>query len=199
MTTKKRTPWYFVPYVVLVVGIVLAGYVAWRMIVHQHATNTTNANVVKASCGDGICENVACQSTNCPKPETPESCPQDCSAIDVPTGSTDSGASNTNSTNTNVSTNGPPLRFVVAAQTSAQATLCPEADANMTAAEALAEAQRAGLTQGTKEVTIALYHYDAPLDQCVWGFRNYLTATSGVSIVVIDSTQEVFEKTAWGT
>jgi len=196
---KKKTPWYIAPYALLTIGIILAGYVAWRIITREHTASNLNANTTLASCGNGICENVACLSTNCPKPESEENCPQDCTGVDGATGSTDSGLVNVNEPNVNASADGAALRYVEAAQTAEQSTLCPKADMNLTVTEALALATKAGLTQGIKDIAASLYHYGSPLDQCVWEFKNYLSASRGANVIVIDSTQEIFERSSWGS
>lgn len=194
---KRTAPWYVGPYALLIICIMCVGFLAWRIITRDHPTTATNTDTTPASCGNGVCDNVACLSTNCPKPETADNCPQDCAASDAGTGSTDLAPVNSNAPDVATPADVAAVRYTVGTQTAEQAELCPKADMNLSVAEALAVAQRAGLTQGISDVTALLYHYGTPLNQCVWGFRNFLTATDGMNIVVIDSTQEVFERTTW--
>lgn len=196
---KRNAPWYVGPYALLIICIVCVGFFAWRIITREQTTTATNTNTQLASCGNGVCENVACLSTNCPKPETAENCAQDCTTSDAGTGSTDLAPVNSTASNVNAPADAAAVRYTVDTQTAEQAELCPKEDMNLSVAEALVVAQRAGLAQGIKDVTASLYHYGTPLNQCVWGFRNFLTATSGANIVVIDSTQEVYERTTWGS
>ncbi len=195
---RKTTPWYITPYVLLIVGIVLAGLVAWRIITRERAGIITETNVPIPTCGNGVCENVACLSTDCPKPESAENCPQDCAVADGVTGSTDSGLSNVDGLNANASTDSTVLQYAEAQQTAEQSVLCPKAGANLAVTEALVVAKKAGLTQGVEDISASFYHYGSPLDLCVWEFKNHLSASDGVIVIVIDSTQEIFERTTWG-
>lgn len=82
-------------------------------------------------------------------------------------------------------------------QTLDQKKLCPIEDANLTPDDAVAIARRNGLAQGIQNVAVALYQFRAPLEQCIWEVKNYEKAGSGVSVIIIDATQEVFQKSAW--
>lgn len=103
--------------------------------------------------------------------------------------------SNANASNSNAATERPP--FTVAAQTEEQMTICPVDDANLQPADAVSIAKKAGLPEGIADISVSHYNYGAPIEQCVWDVKNYLDRESGTSVIIIDSTQEVFEKKAW--
>ncbi|MBI4426656.1 MAG: hypothetical protein HY567_03695 [Candidatus Kerfeldbacteria bacterium] len=196
-----RRPWYAVPLTLLVIGTALAGLAFWR-ILNRPSSPSTNLNANQrvvapdSQCGDGICQDVACLSTGCPVPETPATCPADCASDVVE--STGSGGANENAqVNQNINAAGGALDFALEEQTLEQKRTCPLEDANLTPAEAVALAQRAGLMQGTGDVNVRLTIYPPPLEQCVWYVKNYLTASSGRQVVIIDATQEIYLNADW--
>lgn len=201
---KPRTrPWYLVPIVILTIGIVCAAIVFIQYL-GKNDTNSANTptkvnkNAASGpSCGNGICEDVACLSTNCPQPESESSCPEDCS---VSSGGSDSGIVETNtnarSTNENVNVSVDDA-YVLDGQSLDQKRLCPIEDANLNPEHAVAIALRSGLSRGTQPLSVSLYQYEKPLDQCVWSVKSYTTATSGTVYTIIDATQEVFDSHAW--
>ncbi len=195
--TQRKRRWYAAPIALLSVGVVIAALVLWSIVDRPSGRNSVNDGRTSdtprsAYCGDGICDNVACLSTNCPPAESSLSCPQDC-----PTEMQDGVApgSNLNASNGNVNANRPP--FTVAAQTDEQTVICPIADANLQAADAVSIAKKSGLTDGIADVSVSYYNYGPPIEQCVWDVKNFLERESGTSVIIIDSTQEVFEKKTW--
>ncbi|MFH0828673.1 MAG: hypothetical protein V1907_00630 [Candidatus Kerfeldbacteria bacterium] len=198
MTMQKKRQWYVIPLVVLAVGVVIAGYVLWRMVTKEPSTslndNRNSEATNLASCGNGVCENVACLSTNCPKPETPDNCPEDC----LSRMNDNSSVPDVNSDQQNANSGNPAgLQYSLSAQTKEQKNVCPPSDANLSPERAVAIAGRNGVTQGTKDLSVSFYHYGLPIDQCVWEIKSFLTATSGKAVVVIDSTQEVYDSRSW--
>lgn len=185
------------PFTLLVIGVVLAALVLWSMLnrpsrAPTNITQTTNA--VKTSfCGDGICKNVACLSTNCPPAESSASCPQDCPP--EPQNVNAESSSDAAPLNGNVNSGTP--QYTIAGQTEEQSGVCPIDGANLRADDAVGIAKNSGLAQGIADLSVSYYHYSTPIDQCVWDVKNYLTRDSGKSVIIIDSTQEVFEKTSW--
>ncbi len=69
--------------------------------------------------------------------------------------------------------------------------------ANLQAADAVSIAKKSGLTDGIADVSVSYYNYGPPIEQCVWDVKNFLERESGTSVIIIDSTQEVFEKKTW--
>jgi hypothetical protein len=202
--TRLRA-WYAVPLAVLIVGIGLAGTALWRIINRPaapavnstQATNQSDDSLLD-SCGDGICQNAACLSTNCPPPETPDSCPDDCTVDEAGQAGTDSAdqpVANTNEPADTVTA----LDFKLDEQSLEHKRTCPLEDSNLTPADAVAVAQEAGLEQGTGAVTVSLYQFGPPLEQCVWNVKNFTTTAGGRSVVIIDATQEVYQQSAWGS
>lgn len=195
-----RRSWMSFSIVVLAIGVALAGYVVFRILTRPSLVNQSNTNQgnVNASagptCGNGRCENVACLSTDCPDPETATSCPEDCA--DQP----DDGNQNTNSVTDNQNTNATQpgaLNFSSIPQTLAEKNACPLEEANLSPSDAVGIAASAGLAQGTKAVSVSLVLADPPLEQCVWAVKNYLTATGGRVMLIVDATQDVYRTSGW--
>lgn len=195
-----RRSWMTFSIVILIIGVLLAGYVVYRILTRPSSTEQSNSNskntngVVAATCGNGRCENVACLATNCPEPETATSCPEDCS--DQP----DDANANTNTGAGNENTNTTPaagLNFSTAPQTLADKNACPVEEANMMPSDAVGIAATAGLAQGERAVEVKLLLADPPLEQCVWSIKNYLAADSGRIMLVVDATQDVYRTTSW--
>lgn len=203
--TPRPRAWFAVPLTVLLIGTGLAGVALWR-IVNRPAAPAADLNQAAGqpddslleSCGDGICQDVACLSTNCPPPETADSCPADCAEDEAGESGSDSldGLSNTNQPAED--DGGAALDFSLVDQMLEHKRTCPLEDANLTPSDAVAVAQSAGLAQGTDVVTVSLYPFGPPLEQCVWNVKNTLTSTGGRSVIVIDATQEVYQQTTWG-
>lgn len=199
MTIRSR---FTVPLVLLSFGVLLSGYVFWR-IVNRSGTGqeakdggkkTSEEVVALDSCGDGVCQNTACLSTNCPKPETTENCPEDCAE--------ESAAGNDlvteeNAGNVNQETDATALDFTFTEQSLAEKQVCPIEESNLTPSDAVAIAQDAGLAQGTENLEVRLYKYAPPLDECVWSVKNFETKSNGKDFLIIDSSQEVFQKNSW--
>lgn len=202
--TIRPPAWYVVPLTVLVIGTALAGIAFWRIINRSSpstdSTETVNqpADALTDSCGDGICQNAACLSTNCPPPETPDSCPDDCAVDEVGQAGADSADQPVANTNQPADT-GPALDFKLDEQSLEHKRTCPLEDSNLTPADAVAVAQAAGLAQGTGAVTVSLYQFGPPLEQCVWNVKNFTTTAGGRSVVIIDATQEVYQQSTWGS
>ena len=197
-----KRPWFALPMLLLVTGVIAAGYVFW-LIVNQHQ-GTTNTNVpvnahnstTKVSrCGNGVCENVVCLSTNCPRPEDSNNCPEDCPA-DTSTGSNEFSTNATNSSPSNQNRSSE-LKYFAISQSLEDKKVCPLEEANLTPAAAVQLAQLAGLTQGKQNLEVRLYQYGSPLNQCVWSVKNFETASGGKIYLIIDATQEVFQKNSW--
>ncbi|MBI5404753.1 MAG: hypothetical protein HY976_00850 [Candidatus Kerfeldbacteria bacterium] len=195
-----RRSWMTFSVGLLVIGILLAGYVVYRILTRPSSTDQGNTNlentngIVAPTCGNGRCENVACLATNCPEPETATSCPEDCS--DLP----DDTAENANATPGNANTNAGSagvLNFSAAPQSLADKNSCPVEEANMTPSDAVGIAAAAGLAQGQRAVEVKLLLADPPLEQCVWSIKNYLADDSGRMMLVVDATQDVYRTTSW--
>ncbi len=203
MTRLPPRQWYWKPIGLLVVGIAVAGFAFWRMIilpVESPSTNPGRGNITveQPSCGNGVCEDVACLATNCPLPESVENCPQDCGLDDVGAGNNINELANDN-LNTAPPSATDALDFDMAAQTLEEKNVCPVEEANLTPTEAANLARSAGLGQGIAAVEIRLQKEEPPLEQCVWTVKNYETRDSGNEYLIIDSTQEVWRKNAWKT
>lgn len=197
---RQKRQWYVVPMAVLAIAVVAAGFILWRIVTKgsdgtavNSATNTERSET-PASCGNGTCENVACLSTNCPTPESEENCPEDCLPRMEDNASLPNENSNVVNSNANRS-NG--LSYGLSSQTDEQKAVCPVSDANLSPDRAVEIARTNGMTQGTRNLAVRFYPYGLPIDQCVWEVRSYLTASSGRVVVVIDSTQEVYDSYSW--
>ncbi|MBI4092455.1 MAG: hypothetical protein HY420_00865 [Candidatus Kerfeldbacteria bacterium] len=200
---KRTRSWFATPIALLVVGVVLAGSALWRIVNRfpgpsgRQNSNTASRNAWPDSlsqCGDGVCQNVVCLSTNCPSPETPANCPADCP--NESTAQNEAGESSQN--NTNVSSGeSAGLNFSISPQTPQQEKDCGIGEANMTPADAVAAAAAAGLRQGTGDVAVKLIKYTPPLDRCVWAVTGFEASDRGLTYLIIDATQEVWQKLSW--
>lgn len=199
VTLRSR---FTVPLVLLSLGVLLSGYVFWRMVNRSGTERDSPDSGQKASeevvapdsCGDGICQNIACLSTNCPKPETIENCPEDCAEESA--AGNDPGAEE-DASNVNSEAAATALNFSLQEQTLDEKQACPIEESNLTPSDAVAIAQDAGLAQGTENLTVRLYKYALPLDECVWSVKNFATKDSGKDFLIIDLSQEVFQNNSW--
>lgn len=194
------------PFFVLLIigGFVLLAFVLWRVLTVGVGSNTSLTNVgnangsrggALASCGDGICQNVVCLSIGCPEAETEGNCPADCGAESE--AANDGEASSTEGENVNGGATSGALNFSAVPQSLEEKAVCPVEESNLTPSDAVRVAKEAGLEPGVKPVDVRLAKSQEPLDECVWTVKNFLTADGGRIFRIVDSSQEVFEKTSW--
>lgn len=197
----KSLPRFTIPIVLLLLGVLVAGYAFFRIIerpgkegADQDETNASS-EVRPESCGDGVCQEVACLSTDCPEAETAENCPEDCG--DASEATNDISRDNENADTNESADGGVTLNFAFKDQSQQEKQDCPVEEANLTPSDAVSIANDEGMEQGVQDVDVRFLKQAPPLDQCVWTVKSYESKSNGKEYSIVDATQEVYQKSTW--